>query len=367
MLVGLDKLPRGILLWRSILQAIGGVGIIAMAIIVLPVLEVGGMQLFKTESSDRSDKIMAWSKAIVRSMAGVYLVLLFACTAIYAIFGMTLFDAVCYAMATVSTGGFAIHDASFAYFNSPSLEVIAVIFMILGSLPFLIYVRAIQGHPIELFEDKQVRGFFCFMAFVWLMVTFNQAMTRDVPVFDALRLAAFNTTSIITTTGFCSGDYNLWGTFTAAAILILTLVGGCSGSTAGSIKIYRFQVMNLIVRRHLLSLMSPNRICPLRYNARSLPEDVPFSIVTFFVIYWTTIGIFTLLLAALGLDFVTSISSSAQAVGNVGPGLGDTVGPTGNFSTLPAEAKWLLAIAMLLGRLELFTALVLLRPEFWAK
>lgn len=366
-LVGLDKLPHGILAWRAMLQGIGGLGFIVMAIIVLPQLRIGGMQLFQTESSDKSEKVVPRAIELMSGIAGIYALLIALCALTFLALGMTLFDAICHALATLSTGGFSTHDESFAFFKSPAMEWASTVFMLSGALPFVLLIRALRGEPRALLEDEQVRGFVGFVVGVSAVLGVWLALTKGMPILDALRLASFNVVSIVTTTGFASDDYTKWGPLAVGVFLVLTFVGGCSGSTAGAIKIYRLQISGILARNHFTRLTSPNQIVSLSYNGRRLPEDVPFSIVAFLTIYIMTVGLFTLLLSALGLDLVTSLSSSAQAIGNVGPGLGDFVGPAGNYSTLPATAKWLLAFAMLLGRLELFTVLVLLRPEFWRR
>ncbi|MFZ4806411.1 MAG: TrkH family potassium uptake protein [Hyphomicrobiaceae bacterium] len=364
-LVGLDKLPRGVLIWRAILNGIGGMGIIVMAILIMPFLRVGGMQLFQTESSDRSEKILPRASELMLAIASVYGLLIVACAFVYTVLGMTLFDAICHALATIATGGFSTHDESFAFFRSPALEWAGTIFMLAGALPLVMFIKLIGAQPTALWRDEQVRAFIVFMVVVWVSLAVWLSVTSGRPFLDALRATAFNTTSIVTTTGFMSEDYQLWGPFAVGFFFILTFVGGCSGSTAGGIKIYRFQIAERLIRSHFLHLITPNRIITLTYNGRRLPDDVPFSVIAFMAMYMATVGIFTVLLTAFGLDVVTAASSAATAVGNVGPGLGDIVGPAGNFSTLPAGAKWLLSAAMLLGRLELFTVLVLLRPEFW--
>ncbi len=364
-LTNLDSLPRGILLWRAMLNGIGGLGIVVMAIILLPFLRVGGMQLFQSESSDKSEKILARTEQLVISTALVYGALMLACALTYLLLGMGPFDAICHAMATVATGGFSTHDASFAFFRSPPIECAAIVFMIAGALPFVVMIKSLKNGPEALVNDEQVRGFLAFIALVSIVVACWLAIARELPPLDALRLAAFNVTSIITTTGFASDDYSAWGAFAVGIFFLLTFVGGCSGSTTGAIKIYRLQVAALLVRTHFVHLISPHRVVPLYYNARRLPDDVSFSVVSFLAIYLATVGIFTVLLTATGLDLITSLSSAAQAIGNVGPGLGDTVGPAGNFATVPDTAKWILSLAMLLGRLELFTVLVLFQTEFW--
>lgn len=362
---GLDRLPRGLLLWRALLQGIGGLGIVVTAIIILPFLRVGGMQLFQAERPDRSEKVVPRAAELVTAAAAVYLALLLACTIAYSVFGMTLFDAVCHALTTVSTAGFSTHDQSFEFFASPSLEVVAIVFMILGALPFVMFIRMTHGDLKAPWKDAQVRGLLKFLPVVILLMAVWLSSSRDFSFLEALRLTAFNVTSIVTTTGFTNTDYTQWGTFAFGMFFLLKFVGGCSGSTAGAIKIYRLQVAGMLTRSYLLHLISPNRVVSLVYNGRRLPEDVPFSVIAFLAIYMATIGAFTVVLAAFGLDFVTALSAATSAISTIGPGLGEIVGPAGSYAGLPALAKWALCMAMLLGRLELFTVLVLFRPEFW--
>lgn len=364
-IVNLDNQPRGILLWRALLQGIGGIGIIVFAILVLPFLRIGGMQLFQTESSDRSEKVVPRTYHLVLSIIGIFGLLLVACTFTYLLLGMKPFDAICHALATVSTGGFSNYDASFGHFKSPALDWAAVVFMILGALPFVVYIKAMRGNSEVLWCDAQVRGLLKLLVVMSIILAIYLELSRDIHFLDAVRLATFNVVSIVTTTGFVTTDYTTWGPFAIGIFFILMFVGGCSGSTSGGIKIYRIQVAWLLTRAHLQHLISPNRIVTLLYNRRRLPEDVPFSVVAFLALYLATIGVFTVALAGMGLDLLTALSSAATAVSNVGPGLGDIVGPAGTYATLPTGAKWVLSLAMLLGRLELFTVLVLLRPEFW--
>ena len=364
-IVGLDKLPRGILLWRALLNGIGGLGIIAMAIIMLPFLRVGGMQLFQTESSDKSEKILPRAYELMVAISGVYGLLILACIIAYALLGMTMFDAICHALPTIATGGFSTHDDSFAFFRSPGIEWAGTVFMLAGALPFVTLIRAMQGDTRSLWRDEQIRGFIAFLVAVSVILAIWLSATHNMPFLDAFRRTSFNVVSIVTTTGFASEDYQLWGTFAAGIFFLLTFVGGCSGSTAGAIKIYRLQIAGMLTRHHLQHLISPRRVVTLTYNGRRLPDDVPFSIIAFLALYLSTVGIFTVILTSMGLDLVTASSSAATALGNVGPGLGEIVGPAGNFSTLPPAAKWVMSMAMMLGRLELFTVLVLFRPEFW--
>jgi trk system potassium uptake protein TrkH len=323
------------------------------------------MQLFQTENSDRSEKVVPRAYQLVSSICGIFATLLLACMIMYMLLGMSPFDAICHALSTVATGGFSTHDQSFGYFRSPALHWTAIFFMICGALPFVLYIKAMRGDVGGLWRDRQVRGFLVLVLTASVVLSSWLVIARGVYYVAAINLATFNVVSVVTTTGFTSSDYAAWGPFAVGVFFLLLFVGGCSGSTSGGIKIYRLQVASLLTRSHLLHLISPHRIVTLLYNGRRLPEDVPFSVVAFLALYMTTIGIFTVVLAAMGLDLVTALSSAASAVSNVGPGLGQIVGPAGTFTDLPIGAKWVLSFAMLLGRLELFTVLVLFRPEFW--
>jgi trk system potassium uptake protein TrkH len=364
-IAGLDKLPRGILLWRALLCGIGGLGIIVMAIIMLPFLRVGGMQLFQMESSDKSEKVLPRAFELTLAIAAVFVGLVLICAFFYAWFGMTGFDAICHALTTVATGGFANYDASFAHFEGRAIHWTAIVFMMLGAMPFVVFIRTLRGDKTALWKDVQVRAFVGFLISVSLIMALWLIFTRNISFLDALTLSSFNVTSIVTTTGYMSDDYTRWGNFAIGVFFLLTFVGGCSGSTAGAIKIYRLQIAHMLTRSHFLHLISPSRVVTLTYNGRRLPADVPFSVVAFLAIYFAVVGLFAVIYAGLGLDFVTSLSASATALGNVGPGLGDVIGPAGNFVPLPDAAKWALSFQMMLGRLELFTVLVLFRPEFW--
>ncbi len=363
--VGLDGLPPGILLWRSLLQWIGGIGIIVMAVAMLPFLRVGGMHLFRTESSDRSDKPLPRVEQIAVSITAVYAALTAACAAAYWLAGMTAFEAINHAMTTLSTGGFSTSDASMGHFQQPSVQWIGTLFMALSALPFVLYVKMLHGHGLALFHDRQVRSFIAFVGCVIVALWAWLAITRSVPALDALRLVAFNVVSVVTTTGFATTDYTLWGSFAIAAFFFLTLVGGCTGSTSGGIKMFRFEIMALALREQMHGLVEPKAVFVPRYGQRRIGGDVMASVGIFMFLFFAATAVLAAALAALGLDPVTSLSGAATALANVGPGIGPIIGPAGNFASLPDSAKWLLAAGMLLGRLEIFTVLVLFTPAFW--
>ena len=364
-LIGLDSLPPGILLWRALLQWIGGIGIIAIAILMLPLLRVGGMQIFKIESSDRSEEKFLSTSRTVAWLFAIYVVLTAACVLLYYQFGMTLFDAVAHAMTTLSTGGYSTHDASFGYFRDLRIHWVATFFMIAGAIPFYLYVKAVRGSLHSIVTDQQVRGFIAFLFISSVLMAYWLYDQRGIGFWQALTLTSFNITSIVTTTGFASDDYTLWGPGAVGVFLILMFVGGCSGSSSGAIKVYRHQILYMLVRAHVKRLFSPRRILTLRYNGRRLPDDVPYSILAFLAVFVATIAVFTVCLALMGLDIVTAYSASVTAITNVGPGLGSIIGPAGNFAPLPDAAKWLLTVAMLAGRLEVLALLVAFDRDFW--
>ncbi len=362
---GLDDLLPGLLLWRSLLQWIGGVGIIVMAIIMLPFLRIGGMQLFKTESSDKSEKIMPQAASMVKWIMGVYAGLTLLATIVFMMTGMGGFDAINHAMTALSTGGYSTHDASFGYFPNLSTQWAGTFFMLAGGLPFISYIKLVRGHRRPFLSDPQIQTFLRFLFVVIVIMTVYLMLRQDISVLGALTIAAFNVVSVVTTTGYASTDYTLWGPAAVAAFFMLTFVGGCAGSTSGAIKIYRFQVLWVTMREQLLRLSSPNRVVVMRYHGARLPADLPVSVLAFLAVFLASVIVVTMALALLGVDFVTALTAAATAITNVGPGLGEIIGPAGNFSSLPTAAKWVLSFAMLLGRLEIFTLLLLFDPHFW--
>lgn len=364
-LVGLDHMPPGILLWRAMLQWVGGVGIIVMAIAMLPYLRVGGMHLFRMESSDRSEKVFPRAGQIATATTLAYVILSMTCSLLYYASGMSGFEAVTHAMTTLSTGGYSTSDASFGHFENPVTHWIAVVFMILGGLPFVIYIQTVFGRPLAIWRDSQARRFLLGLAVAIVVMAAMLSRNGDVTLADALRLAAFNVVSVVTTTGYANSDYGQWGAFAVVGFFILTFVGGCTGSTSGSIKVLRYELMGIFVRHQILKLAWPRSVFYPTYRGRPLEPDIVRSAMSFFFVFLASFIFLSLALAAIGLDPMTAISGAATALANVGPGLGEIIGPAGNFSTLPDSAKWLLSLGMLLGRLEFMALLVLLLPSFW--
>lgn len=363
-LTGLDDMPKGLLIWRGILQWLGGIGIIVVAMVFLPELKVGGMQIFKSEAFDTFGKILPRAGQIATQISVIYLWLTLACVLSYLALGMNTFDATVHALTTISTGGFSNYDASFGAFSG-NMEYVASIFMVLAALPFARYVQLINGNMTALHRDPQVKGFVATIAvlvaiiFVALQHVFPQHWEQS------FREALFNITSIISGTGYASVDYMQWGSFAVAMFFFIGLIGGCAGSTACSIKIFRYQILFASIRAQLRRIRSPHGIFTPRYAGRPIAADVLTSVMSFFMFFVVTLGLVAVALSMTGLDFVTSISGAGAALANIGPGLGDIIGPAGNFSTLNDTAKWILTAAMLIGRLELMAVYVLLTVKFW--
>ncbi|EKE82775.1 TrkH family potassium uptake protein [Idiomarina xiamenensis] len=364
---GLDQLPQSYLLWRGILQWLGGVGIIVMAMAILPFLQVGGMRLFQAESSDISGKFMPRSSHMVWAIARIYLLLSALIVLCYYVFGMSGFDAFVHAMTTVATGGFSNYDASFGAFNdTPALVWLGTLFMAASALPFVLYIRLLKGETRPLREDPQVRAFLLFLLVVIAALSLIDYFEEDGRSgFDAVTHTAFNVVSVVTTTGYASEDYTRWGSWAMMAFFYLTFVGGCTGSTAGGMKIFRFQLSQLLLRKQFLKLIHPSLISAQRYQDRQVDDSLLGSIVAFCFMYFILVAAVAFVLTLFGLDFMTAISGSATAVSNVGPGLGEIIGPAGNFLSLPDGAKITLIFAMLCGRLEIITVLILLHKRYW--
>lgn len=364
-LVGLDHMPHGVLLWRAMTQWIGGIGIVAFVIILLPFLQVGGMQFYKMESSDRSDKVMARTGDLIRALVVAYCALTVACAFMYWIFGMSGFDAWTHAMATIPTAGFSTHDASFGYFNSDAIELAGAFFMICGGLPFVLYVKFMYQGTFDFHRDVQVRTFIVLLFTVIAFVTIHAVFNTDLSLWKAFVKATFNVSSILTTTGFASADYLQWGGFVAVIFLFITYLGACAGSSSGGIKMMRLIVSFQALRVQFYRLIHPHGVMPIKFQGKSVSPDVIQGVLGFLCVYVVANTALTIALALSGLDFETALSGAATALANAGPGIGNLIGPAGNFSTLPDLAKWLLCLGMIAGRLELMTLLVLLTPGFW--
>ncbi|MCW8333566.1 TrkH family potassium uptake protein [Vibrio paucivorans] len=366
-LSGLDNMAPSILLWRSILQWLGGVGFIVMAVAVLPMLNVGGMKLFQTESSDWSDKSSPRAKTVAKNIVVVYLVLTGLCLLGYLLTGMSLFEAINHSFTTLSTGGYSTSDSSMNHF-SKGAHWVGTLFMFFGGLPFLLFVTALRKKkPAALYNDAQVRGFTYLFLGSSIVVALWLNIRDGYPILDALRVSMFNIVSVVTTTGFGLEDFTAWGALPTTLFAFLMMAGACSGSTSGGIKVFRFQIAMTLLHKQMMKLIHPSGVFVQRYNQRPVNDDIVRSVVAFGLMFFITIIFIAGCLSAMGLDPITSISGSITAVANVGPGMGSVIGPTGNFAPLPDAAKWLLSLGMLMGRLEILTLLVLFFPAFWRR
>ena len=360
----IEEAGPGILIWRALLQWLGGVGIIVMAMAVMPMLSVGGMQLFRTESYETSDKVVPRAAQLASGIGLVYVVLTGAWTVMLFFAGMSGLDAVAHAMTTIATGGYSTKTASIAGFESIAVEWIVILGMIVGSLPFAHYMAITRGGWRHLAADPQVRWFLTLLLSVILLLVWH-LYREGMTVAGAAREASFNVVSIMTGTGFGSANFSAWGGFASTLLLIGMFIGGCSGSTTCGIKVFRLQVLATTARVQISRLLRPHAVILAYYNRRPITNEVMDSVMGFFYLYIICFVMLAILLGALGLDFITALSGAATSISNVGPGLGNLIGADGNFSTLPGAAKWIMVFGMLLGRLELFTVLVMLHPGFW--
>ena len=359
----LESMPKGILLWRAILQWLGGIGIIVMAITLMPIMNVGGMQLFKISNNDSSEKILPKSKEIALRLIFIYSGLTTLCAISYKILGMNVFDSLTHSMTTIATGGFSNYNESIGFFNSYLIEISAMIFIILGSLPFISYIKFISGNRKIFFSDIQIKTFLkiillsIFILFVYLSVN-NSNQISLISIF-------FNVISILTGTGYVNAQFDNWGGFPLILFLGLMFIGGCAGSTTCGIKIFRVQILYTFITNQIKKIIYPKGIFVLKYDQNPVDNKFIASIISFIYMYLVIFFVISALLSLTGLDFITSISGAATSISNVGPGLGSIIGPNGNFSSLPDVSKWILALGMILGRLELFAILVLFLPSFW--
>ena len=359
----LENAPKGILLWRAILQWLGGIGIIVMAITLMPIMNVGGMQLFKISSNDSSEKILPKSKEIALRLIYIYSALTAVCAVSYWIFGMGKFDSLTHSMTTIATGGFSNYNQSIGYFNSVYIEISSMVFIILGSVPFIAYIKFLNGNKKIFSSDTQIRSFLKIIILSIIILSFYLFLTNNENF--SFRSIFFNTISILTGTGYVNAEFDSWGSFPITIFLALMFIGGCAGSTTCGIKIFRIQILYLFLLNQLKKIIYPKGVFLIKYDQNSVDEKFIASIISFIFFYFIIFFILAALLSLTGLDFITALSGAATSISNVGPGLGPIIGPNGDFSSLPDISKWVLSIGMILGRLELFAILVLFLPSFW--
>lgn len=364
-ITGLDGAPPGILLWRALLQWFGGVGIIIMAVIILPFLRVGGMQLFTIGAFDTSEKVLPRAAQLGLAISALYVALTIICGLSLWWAGMSAFEAICHAFTTIATGGYSTSDGSIGHFDSAMIDYIIVLFMVIGSMPFILYLKMVQGHSLVLWRDDQVRWFLALLLLLIGLLSLWRWSGSGEGLVDILRYTVFNVVSILTGTGFATADYTAWGTLAVVVFFFIMFIGGCAGSTSCGIKIFRIQVMVSMVAANLKHILRPSGIFIPRYNNMPIKDDVMGSVISYLFLFLVCFLILAIGLSLTGLDFITAISGAGTAMANVGPALGPVIGPTGTFQPLPDTAKWLLTMGMLMGRLELFAVLVLFSPQFW--
>tara|TARA_B100000929_G_scaffold37239_1_gene26592 strand:- start:551 stop:1996 length:1446 start_codon:yes stop_codon:yes gene_type:complete len=364
-ILDLDSSPKSILLWRAIMQWLGGIGIIVMATTVLPLLKVGGMQLFKLDASG-TEKILPKTVEISLLIITIYTTLTFGCALVYWIQGMSVFDSIAHSFTTLATGGFSTHNESIGYFKNPGIEFTATIFIVLGSIPFIAYLKFIKGNRKIFFQDVQIKGFIYLLVIsILIMFLYLFVNNNEYSFLDNLRISSFNVLSILSGTGYVTDDFGLWGEFPLIFFLFLMFVGGCAGSTTCGIKIFRLQILFFFLKNQIKKIIYPNSIFILNYNNQKIEDGFINSVIVFIFSYLFIFLMIAILLSITGLDFLSAISGAATSISNVGPGLGEMIGPNGNFSQVSNISKWILSFGMLLGRLEIFAVLVLFLPSFW--
>ena len=366
-ITNLNDTPKGILLWRAMLQWLGGIGIIVMAITLMPVMNVGGMQLFKISSNDTTEKILPKTKEISLRLIIIYLFLTLICSLVYKLCGMNLFDSFTHSMTTIATGGFSNYNESIGYFDNVYIEITSIVFILTGSIPFIIYLKFVSGDKKIFFSDTQIKSFLKIIFFSILILFIYLGLKNRSFSEISLISVSFNVISILTGTGYVTENFSNWGNFPLVFFLVLMFIGGCAGSTTCGIKIFRVQILFQFFSNQIKKIIYPHGIFNLTYQKQNIDDKFMSSVISFIYLYIIIFFIVTALLSLTGLDFVTSISAAATSISNVGPGLGETIGPNGNFSNLSDYSKWILSLTMILGRLELFAILVLFLPSFWRK
>ncbi|WP_035000372.1 TrkH family potassium uptake protein [Bartonella tamiae] len=364
----LDDLPPGILLWRSLLCWIGGIGFIALALLILPSLRIGGVRLFHMESSDKSEKIFPRINQIANGIIVAYVSLTILCLICYFAAGMSLFDAANHAMTTVATAGFSTHDASLGFFSqTPLVLIIATIFMVLSALPFALYVKLVLPGKTRKLLDPQIILFFLIIAFASISLSSWLYFQNTMTFRHAFLTSLFHFVSIITTTGYTSENYLLWGPLAIGFFFIASFIGGCAGSTAGGIKINRLIIFWGVLKAAFTQLLSPNSIVKVRYGHFDVSQNIIMTVLLFLCLYIFSLIVGATLLMITGLDIISAFTGALTALSNIGPGFGSKIGPVGNFSTIEDPALWVLSFLMLIGRLEIVTVFILFTPAFWQK
>ncbi len=361
----LSDAPKAILSWRAILQWLGGIGIIVMAITLMPIMNIGGMQLLKISSGDSSEKILPKSKQISLRLVLIYFSLTLLCAFFYKVCGMNFFDSFTHSMTTIATGGFSNYNQSIGFFESAKIEYVSIVFIILGSIPFISYIKFLSGNKKIVFKDEQIKLFFKLIFFSILILFIYLAIVNKNIFEIQLRAIIFNVVSILTGTGYVTKEFDQWGNFPLIFFLLLMFIGGCAGSTTCGIKVFRVHMLYFFLKNQLMKIIYPRAIINLKYNNEVVQDKLIASIISFIYLYIIIFFVISALLTLTGLDFITAISGAASSISNVGPGLGNEIGPNSNYASLPATSKWILSSGMILGRLEIFAILVIFLPSFW--
>ncbi len=363
---GLDELPAGMNLWRGMLNWLGGLGIAFIAMIFLPLMRIGGMQFFRTEGFDTFGKALPRATDIARQLLFVYSALTVACIVTYTAIGMETLDAVVGGFSTIATGGFFPSDVSFNKYAGAG-EYFGALYMILGSLPYIRYVQLVNGQAGPLWQDTQARAYLRWLAYAVVSVTLWRVWTTGDPVEPVFREALFNLTSIMSSTGFFSGSFPVWGGFMLVVAFVVGVVGGCSGSSAAGFSIFRTQLLVAVLRREVRRIGNPSAVDPIRYDGRAVEEDVLNALILFVSSYILILGTMSVALTLMGVDSVSALFAIWTALGNIGYGFGPLVERTGTFIDFPPAAIAIMSLCMLLGRLGLLAILVLVLPSFWRR
>lgn len=365
-LTDIESVPKGILFWRSMTHWIGGMGIIVLSVAILPVLGIGGMQLYAAEMpGPTKDKLHPRITQTAKRLWGIYVLFTIIETVLLLSGGMSLFDALCHTFGTVATGGFSTQNASIAGY-SPYIQYVIIIFMFLAGTNFTLHYFALHGKLRKVWQNEEFRYYIYLILITGAVVTGFLVILDDDPFAKALRDALFQVVSIVTTTGYITDDYLLWPNMVWIIIVLLMFVGGMAGSTGGGIKVIRQLLLFKNSSLELKRLIHPQAIIPVRLSGKAVSQDIIFKVMAFFLLYIIIFAFGTLIMSFMGLDFESALGSAAATLGNIGPGIG-SVGPVGNYAEIPLAGKWFLSFLMLLGRLELFTVLILFTAAFWKK
>ena len=366
-LQNLDSTSKSILIWRAMLQWLGGIGIIVIAIAIFPILKIGGMQLFQSEFSAKEEKVLPRTTKIATGIGLVYIILTLSCSFLLFLSGMSIFDSIAHGMTIIATGGFSTKDMSIGFFDSLFTEIITIFFMIISSLPFILLFQSMRGKLFDLISSSQVQFFLMLIFTVTIIVSFWLKKYYEVDFFQSLRISAFAVVSISTGSGFSTYDFSVWGSFTTLLFLFLMLIGGCSGSSSCGLKIFRIQILFKSAFTIIKKIIQPRGVFLPTYNSREISDDVLGSVTGYFFLYIFIFAMLSLILAFDGQEILTSLSGAAATLANVGPGLNEFIGPSGNYSSISDFTKVFLCIGMLIGRLELFPILILLSPQLWKR